>query len=321
MLNKALMNLGILPILLFNDFTLISLNSQPLTEEIIVQNNTTDPAILFQQGKQYYTQGQYAQSADIAYQWQWQLGRLLKQQNKKDEAIAAYTEAVNTLKSLRKDLVAINQDVQFSFRESVEPVYRELVDLILQSPSPENLKTACELIESLQVAELDNFFQEACLDQEIKPQQIDQIDSQAAVIYPIILANRLEVILSLPGQPLQNYSTTISQEKVETTLRELRQSFQPIFSTQDRLQLSQQVYDWLIRPAEQELKNNSIKTLVFVLDGSLRNVPMAALYDGKNYLIKDYNLALTPGLQLLDSRSLNRNQLQTLGELAGQFIC
>ncbi len=273
-------------------------NQQPL--EAI---NLTEKALLIAQS---------INASDIAYQWQWQLGRLLKQQNKKDEAIAAYTEAVNTLKSLRKDLVAINQDVQFSFRESVEPVYRELVDLILQSPSPENLTKARELIESLQVAELDNFFQEACLDQEIKPQQIDQIDSQAAVIYPIILANRLEVILSLPGQPLQNYSTTISQEKVETTLRELRQSFQPIFSTQDRLQLSQQVYDWLIRPAEQELKNNSIKTLVFVLDGSLRNVPMAALYDGKNYLIQTYDLALTPGLKLLASRSLNRNQLQTL---------
>ncbi|MGL4501139.1 MAG: CHAT domain-containing protein, partial [Planktothrix sp.] len=251
-------------------------------------------------------------ASDIAYQWQWQLGRLLKQQNQKEQAIAAYTEAVNSLKSLRKDLVAIDQNVQFSFRESVEPVYRELVDLILQSPTQENLKTARELIESLQLAELDNFFQEACLDQKIKPQQIDQIDSQAAVIYPIILANRLEVIISIPDQPLKYYSTPIPQEQVETTLRRLRLSFQPIFSTKERVELSQQVYEWLLRAAEPDLKNNSIKTLVFVLDGSLRNIPMAALYDGKKYLVETYNLALTPGLQLLASRSLKPNQLQTL---------
>ncbi|HAN74922.1 MAG TPA: hypothetical protein DCQ63_12080 [Planktothrix sp. UBA8402] len=273
-------------------------NQQPLEAQKI-----TEQALLIAQS---------INASDIAYQWQWQLGRLLKQQNHKKEAIAAYKEAVNSLKSLKKDLVAINQNVQFSFRESVEPVYRELVDLILQSPTQENLKTARELIESLQLAELDNFFQEACLDQEIKPQQIDQIDSQAAVIYPIILANRLEVIISIPGKPLQYYSTTIPQEQVENILRKLRLSFQPIFSTKERLQLSQQVYEWLIRSAEQELKNNSIKTLVFVLDGSLRNIPMAALYDGKKYLVENYNLALTPGLQLLASRSLKPNQLQTL---------
>ncbi|VXD14025.1 conserved hypothetical protein [Planktothrix paucivesiculata PCC 9631] len=273
-------------------------NQQPLEAQKL-----TEKALLIAQS---------INASDIAYQWQWQLGRLLKQQNQKERAIAAYTEAVNSLKSLRKDLVAIDQNVQFSFRESVEPVYRELVDLILQSPTQENLKTARELIESLQLAELDNFFQEACLDQEIKPQQIDQIDSQAAVIYPIILANRLEVIISIPDQPLKYYSTPIPQAQVENTVRKLRLSFQPIFSTKERLQLSQQVYDLLIRAAEPDLKNNSIKTLVFVLDGSLRNIPMAALYDGKKYLVETYNLALTPGLQLLASRSLKPNQLQTL---------
>ncbi|MBE9144593.1 CHAT domain-containing protein [Planktothrix mougeotii] len=273
-------------------------NQQPLEAQKL-----TEQALLIAQS---------INASDIAYQWQWQLGRLLKQQNQKQEAIAAYTEAVNTLKFLRKDLVAINQDVQFSFRESVEPVYRELVDLILQSPTPDNLKTARELIESLQLAELDNFFQEACLDQEIKPQEIDQIDPNAAIIYPIILANRLEVILSIPGQDLRHYSTEISQQQVENTIRQLRLSFQPIFSTKERLELSQTVYNWLIRPAESDLKNSSIKTLVFVLDGSLRNVPMAALYDGKNYLVQNYNLALTPGLQLLASQSLKRNQLKAL---------
>ncbi|HEY9865274.1 MAG TPA: CHAT domain-containing protein [Candidatus Obscuribacterales bacterium] len=304
LLNNAIQNAKKLQDLRAESYALGSLgkfyeqNQQPIEAQKL-----TEKALLIAQS---------INASDIAYQWQWQLGRLLKQQNQKEPAIAAYTEAVNNLKSLRKDLVAIDQNVQFSFRESVEPVYRELVDLILQSPTQANLKTARELIESLQLAELDNFFQEACLDQEIKPQQIDQIDSQAAVIYPIILANRLEVIISIPDQPLKYYSTPIPQEQVETTLRRLRLSFQPIFSTKERLQLSQQVYELLMRSAEPDLKNNSIKTLVFVLDGSLRNIPMAALYDGKKYLVETYNLALTPGLQLLASRSLKPNQLQTL---------
>ncbi len=255
---------------------------------------------------------QSIQAADISYQWQWQLGRVLNIQAKRTDAIAAYREAVNTLQTLRKDLVAINQDVQFSFRESVEPVYRELVDLMLQSSSPENLQEARELIESLQLAELDNFFREACLDQEIRPQTIDEIDPKAAIIYPIILSDRLEVIVSIPGQSLFSYSTPISEPEVQKIVRQLQESFIPIFSTQQRLSLSQQVYNWLIAPAEDSLKNHQITTLAFVLDGSLRNLPMSALYDGKNYLIQNYNISLTPGLKLLAPRALKSNQLKAL---------
>ena len=114
------------------------------------------------------------QSQDIIAQSAWELGRLHKQQNKNKEAISNYTEAVNALKAIRTDLVAVNSDVQFSFRESVEPVYREFVELLLEDkPDQNNLVQARELIESLQIAELDNFLREACLD---KAEQIDRID-------------------------------------------------------------------------------------------------------------------------------------------------
>lgn len=255
---------------------------------------------------------------DISYRWQWQLGRLLKAQAKTEAAIAAYTQAVETLESLRTDLVAVDPDVQFSFRETVEPVYRQLVSLILQPPavgevpSQKNLRKARELIESLQLAELDNFFREACLDANLQPQSIDQVDPHAAVIYPIILADRLEVILSLPGQPLRSYSTPINAQKVDVTVGQLRQLYVPIFSSQKRLALSQQVYDWLVRPAEADLNSSQIETLVFVLDGSLRNLPMAALHNGQQYLIEKYNLALTPSLQLLTPQPLAEKSLKTL---------
>jgi tetratricopeptide (TPR) repeat protein len=73
-------------------------------------------------------------ASDIAYQWQWQLGRILKKKGDIKGAIASYNVAYKTLQSLRGDLVAMNPDVQFSFRENIEPVYRELVELLLRSP-------------------------------------------------------------------------------------------------------------------------------------------------------------------------------------------
>ncbi|MDJ0619299.1 MAG: CHAT domain-containing protein [Calothrix sp. MO_192.B10] len=254
-------------------------------------------------------------AGDISYQAAWQVGRILKRQGDNKGAITAYNSALKTLKNLRGDLVAINRDVQFSFRESVEPVYREFVSLLVSEDnkaeiSQTNLKQARETIEALQLAELDNFFQEACLN--AKPQQIEQIDSTAAIVYPIILPDRLEVILSVPNQPLSHYQTTISQSEVEKSIKKMRRSLNPVLSDKERLKLYQQLYDWLIRPAESQLANSGVKTLAFVLDGSLRNLPMAALHDGKQYLVEKYSLALSPGMQLLQSKSLQEEKLQVL---------
>ena len=261
---------------------------------------------------------------DIAYQWEWQLGRVFCQNTQPcastenlQYATAAYAEAVKTLQSLRSDLAAINPEVQFSFRESVEPVYRQFVELLLQSdnnaPSQESLKQARQVIEALQLAELDNFFREACTN--ARPVNIDQIDPQAAVIYPIILPNQLAVILALPNQPLRYHKTLLPQAEVERLLTQMRQALRPTAFVEDQLPVAQQVYNLLLRPVETDLAASGVKTLVFVPDGLLRSLPMAALHDGQQYLIEKYSVVLTPGLQLLQPQLLDRARLQ--GLLAG----
>ena len=274
-------------------------------------------------------------AADVTYLWLWQLGRILKAQaqngidvtKNRTEAIASYEEALKTLQSLRLDLASINLDQQFSFRQSVEPAYRQLIELLLQSdagadPSQENLVKARTTLESLQTVELQNFFREACVDIPIAIDRIveqtstlssDRTNTSAAVIYPIILPNSIEVVLKLPNQTnLLHYSTKVERKEVEKTLRDLRKQItQP--ETQRSLQdLSAQVYDWLIRPAANQLSNNQIGTLVFVLDGFLKNIPMAALYDGKHYLVETYAIALTPGLELLPPQPLKRQEIRLL---------
>ncbi|HHP7245145.1 MAG TPA: CHAT domain-containing protein [Elainellaceae cyanobacterium] len=256
-------------------------------------------------------------ASDLTYQWQWQLGRLLKQEGNQSGAIAAYDAAIEALQSLRYDLVAVNPDVQFSFRDEVEPVYRQFVELLVQpdnaEPSQTNLEKARRVIESLQIAELNNFLREACLDaQQILDQVVEQQDQTAAVIYPIILPNQLTVILTLPQQPLQYYTTNVSQNTVHETLAQLRQDLVKPQRYRQAQGTSQQVYDWLIRPAESALVQAQIETLVFVLDGELRNVPMAALYDGDRYLIETYSIALSPGLQLIAPKPLEQVELRVI---------
>ncbi|MGF1492930.1 MAG: CHAT domain-containing protein [Microcoleaceae cyanobacterium] len=270
-------------------------------------------------------------SPDIAYQLSWQLGRVRDAQRDPNSSadlkrtIAAYQNSFETLQALRSDLVAINPEVQFSFRESVEPVYRQLVDLQLQlaeqlqadGNEPElqvQMQAVRQVIESLQVAELNNFFRDACVD--ANPRLIDRVAQEsktAAVIYPIVLPDRMDVIVSLPTDPdptFKLYKTSVKERNLNETVRDLYS-----FLANQRAGFktgSKQVYDWLIRDIEPELAANQVDTLVFVLDGILRKIPMAALYDGEQYLVEKYTIALTPGLQLLNPQPISRQDLKAL---------
>ncbi|MBI4785334.1 MAG: CHAT domain-containing protein [Oscillatoriophycideae cyanobacterium NC_groundwater_1537_Pr4_S-0.65um_50_18] len=262
-----------------------------------------------------------ANASDIAYRWHWQMGRLLKQQGDIAAAIVAYDAAIDELQFLRNDLVAVNREVQFSFRDSVEPVYRQSVELLLRpqmtterQASQQNLDKARQRIEALQLAELDNFFRESCLNAStvLLDKVVDQDNPTTAILYPIILPDQLQVIAKVPGQPLRHYAVNQPQAEIERVLSQLRQSLTEPDTIAEVKALSQQLYGWLIQPTESVLEQSGIKTLVFVLDGALRSVPMAALYDSQQYLVEKYAVALSPGLQLLNPEPIAQGQLQVL---------
>jgi CHAT domain-containing protein len=264
---------------------------------------------------------------DLAYLWQWQLGRIRWLGDAKDvqSAIGAYTAAFNTLQSLRNDLVPISRDGQFDFRDKIEPVYRELVDLLLQGekPSPDNLKQARNVIEALQVAELDNFFRDGCVVVN-KAEEIDAIadkyDPTAAVVHAIILPNRLAIILKLPGQSeLEYHAASVSEETIRTTLRQLGGYLEERGKNPDVIRTAQQLYQWVFKPIQLSIeKNLNIETLVFVLDRPLQKIPMGILHDGNQYLIqKKYDIVLAPGLQLTNARKKQDTRFKDIKIFAG----
>ena len=274
---------------------------------------------------------QSANADDLLYRWKWLTGRILTQQGKYDLALAAYRQAVQNIQTLRRELAATSPEVQFAFRDRIEPIYRELVSLLLKSdqPSQENLIQARLTLESLQVVELENYFRASCLN--IKPQQIDAIDANTAVLYSAVLSDRLALIVSYPNAPLRYYFTPILKSDLEESVDLYLQSLNPAFSDRERLRVSRKLYNLLIRPIESATDQKQVKNLVFVLDSALRNIPMAALHDGKQYAVEKFSIALTPGMQLLGAQTLNRNQLkvwlgglsearQGFGELAGVKI-
>jgi CHAT domain-containing protein len=259
---------------------------------------------------------QTEQAPEIAYRWQWQLGKVYRSRGELGKAKTAYETAFVTLQNLRNDLIALDREIQFSFRQQVEPVYREYTKLLLVEQKPtqiavaDNLKKARNVIEALQLAELDNYFQDACLASQQR--NIEDIDPSAAVIYTIILpgdsnnpADRLEVILSLSDGNFYHYETVISNSQLPKTIKTLNNYLLQPDRLKDINQLSHQVYNWLIQPLETTIASSpsKINTLVFVLDGELQNLPMSALYDGQQYLLEKYAIAITPGLRLLNTPS------------------
>lgn len=280
------------------------------------QNTWTEAKQLTQQALYLSKQ---IDAQDMVYQWHWQNGRLLSSQNQLDEAIAAYESAVKVLDTLRIDLVTVNLDVQFSFQENVEPIHRELVSLLLRKDDTEHdsdiIKEAQQTIESLQLVELTNFLREACIN--VETVDVDQVTAQAdaAIIYPIILSDRLEIILQLPdstsGEPLRRKTVIIDQAELEDLMGDFYDGVYNFISLGYR-PLAQRAYDLLIRPIEGDLESSGVDTLVFVLDGVLRNVPMAALNDGEQFLVEKYSIALTPGLQLLSPQSLKEERLSVV---------
>ncbi|MEM9807932.1 MAG: CHAT domain-containing protein, partial [Cyanobacteria bacterium P01_D01_bin.56] len=71
-------------------------------------------------------------------------------------------------------------------------------------------------------------------------------------------------------------------------------------NTKTYLQPAQELYQLLITPLEAELKKQNIDTISFITDAGLRSIPLAALHDGKGFIIENYNVGLMPSLSLTD---------------------
>ena len=308
-----------------------------LTEALNIAKNLEDPKAqsfaLGNFGKVYLHQGKYEQALELSrqatlkaqqiqagdslYRWQWQSGKILKAMGNKLEAVKVYREAIATLQTIRGDLITARQDLQFDFREQVEPVYRELIGLLLElnttDPQQPRLQEVIDTLELLKLAELENFFGDECVEITSNKVDINSLleETETVVIYSVILADRTELILRSPDGLLKNYSLALTKPKLEKDINQLRY-FQEYRATEEYLTYSQQVYNLLINPIEADLNQINPQTILWINDGILRNISLAALFDGQEFLIEKYPLATTPSLTLTTGKILNKQKKQAL---------
>lgn len=262
---------------------------------------------------------QSAEARDLLLRLEWRRGRLLKRLGKTDQALAAYQRAVDHIEAIRQDIPVEYQDGKSSFRETLEPVYVGLADLLLAEADkqggalkPELYRRARDTLELIKQSELEDFLGDRCAVDTVRRSRAGALPARTAVLYPIILPDRLDLLLET--------ADGIERRTIAVTEKEVRQAAGGFAARlrgnqQGYEQLSRKLYDWLLRPVESAFEQAKIDTVIFVPDGVLRLVPVGALHDGSRFAVQKYAIATVPGLSLIDAQRGPQREQQVL--LAG----
>ncbi len=211
------------------------------------------------------------------YQWHWQKGRIYTSLARPETAISAYNNAISSLQEISTELARSSKE-QIDFSREIEPVYRELLQLLLNNPTPENIEQALFIRDLLQLSELENFFGDDCL--ELFPKEEKLLSNKTGLIYTIILPTATHVIFK-QGKQITSIKIDISQSQLEKLVKEWRYSLEDR-TEESYLSLSRKMYNLLLEPIKSELSLNKPDTLIFINDGILKNVPSRSIASSSN---------------------------------------
>lgn len=133
-------------------------------------------------------------------------------------------------------------------------------------------------------------------------------------------SDELELVaVTAKGKPIRKHLLGANREKVLKVAQEFRSGVTNVRNQEGYLLPSQQLYQWLIAPLAEDLAARGVKNLVFIVDSGLRSLPLAALHDGKSFLIEKYSISLMPSLSLTDTSYRNIKNAQVLAMGADTF--
>lgn len=254
-----------------------------------------------------------ANARERLMQLEGQAGRLALGLGDAERALAAYRRAVEHVEAVRSDIPVRYQDGRSSFRDTLEPLYLGLTDLLLRrsdavSPAerPALLRQARDTVELIKQTELEDWLRSRC---GVEANRLAwKPPAGSALLHAIILPDRLELLLETPSG-IERRSAAITGEQLRTDVLDF------VAALRERQALgarAEGLYRVLIAPLEPLLAAERIDTLVIVPDGVLRLLPFAALHDGKDWLLRRFAMATLPGLSLMPAPRGGRVPLQAL---------
>ncbi len=124
---------------------------------------------------------------------------------------------------------------------------------------------------------------------------------KAALLYPLILDDRLELILTTPNAPPLRRTVMVKRTDLNRLVSEFRQAMTD--TSVNPQKIAQQLYQYLIQPIETDLQQAKTETIIYAPDGALRYIPLAALFNGKQWLVQKYQINYITARSLTDFNS------------------
>jgi CHAT domain-containing protein/Tfp pilus assembly protein PilF len=178
-------------------------------------------------------------------------------------------------------------------------------DQFLQSPTVTTLVTQLRQVTGGETLNLANF--------NSLRDNLQKLQQNAVVLYPLVLDERLELILVTPYSPPIRRTVSIKREELNRVIVELRREISnPSGDIADAEVSAQKLYELLIKPIENDLAQADAKTIIYAPDGQLRYIPLAALHDGKQWLVQRFRINNITAASLTDFNTKPQNNLQVL---------
>ncbi|MBL8484788.1 MAG: CHAT domain-containing protein [Rhodocyclaceae bacterium] len=269
------------------------------------QGRAAEALALTQEGLRLAAAARDEASADLRIALEWREARLQAAAGREDAALAAYMRAVNLIESVRQDIPIEYEDGRSSFTATLEPIYLGYADLLLRrhdglpaAARQARIARAVEAVELTRQSELQDFLGDRCSVEAIQGAGQHGLPADTAVLYPVIFADRLELLLKTAGGT-ERRTVAVDAARLRKVALEFADSLRN--GLPDHLARARELDAWLLAPVEADLQARKIRSLVVVPDGALRLVPLGALHDGRRYAIERYAVSLVTGLSLTNT--------------------
>lgn len=258
--------------------------------------------------KQALNLAQANKDDSLAYQWSWHIAQIHQQQGRQTQALTAYDTSIQHLEQVRTQLISATSDLQFSYQESVEPVYTEYLQLLLASPSPD-LERVLSTHQQLQVAELENYLK--CGRLNVTDVSKLQQPDPTTRIHIFKLEDKVEIIVQSPeGLYRHQPDSEIVMREAFNLVLMLDNNNTHLMPESEIIKDSQALYNQILGPIKQYLPTSGL--LVFHLDSHFQNLPMGLLHDGQTYLIEKYPVQTALSVQLRQAQTRELSQMNVL---------
>ena len=220
---------------------------------------------------------------------------------------------------------AIAQGKELTILQSIPnsqltPAQKERIEFLTQQQQ-EITQNFVKLIRDPDVVAFSQQLSQTAKEQSINLSQLrgisdnlQQLNDKTALLYPLILEDRIEIILATPYTAPIRKTVYIAKTDVNQAVSKFIQVLSD--PRRDAIRMGQEFYELLIKPIENELQEGEIETILYAPDGQLRYLPLAAFHDGDRWLIEKYKINNITSASLTD---LNSRPNSRFNILAGAF--